>query len=78
MEEHRDRVSTATNAATLGDLQALVSDLQTKNAPVQLPKLKIRSPLSSGSGRGIRVAVAAVFVLFGLVSAGGSSGDSSR
>jgi hypothetical protein len=77
MEEHRDRVSTATNAATLGDLQALVSDLQTKNAPVQLPKLKFRAPLSSGNGRGIRVAVAAVLVLFGLGLGWGIFSDSS-
>ena len=28
MEEHRQRVSTATNATTLGELQALVGDLQ--------------------------------------------------
>jgi hypothetical protein len=34
MEEHRQRVSAATNATTLGELQSLVSDLQTSNAPV--------------------------------------------
>src|SRR6185312_12500534 len=28
MEEHRQRVSAATNATTLGDLQSLVTDLQ--------------------------------------------------
>jgi len=40
MEEHRERVSTATNAVTLGDLQALVADLQTDSALVQLPVVK--------------------------------------
>jgi Domain of unknown function (DUF1707) len=37
MEEHRQRVSAATNAATLGELQSLVADLQTANASVKLP-----------------------------------------
>jgi hypothetical protein len=32
MEEHRERISTATNAVTLGDLQALVADLQNDSA----------------------------------------------
>jgi hypothetical protein len=79
MEEHRERVSTATQAATLGDLQALVSDLQTENAPVQLPKLRIRTPFSSvsGNGRGMRVAVASVLVLFGVGLGWGIFGHSS-
>jgi hypothetical protein len=34
MEEHRRRVSAATTATTLGELQSLVSDLQTSSAPV--------------------------------------------
>ena len=37
MEEHRQRVSAATQAVTLGDLQALVTDLQTDKAALQLP-----------------------------------------
>ena len=37
MEEHRQRVATATTAATLGELQSLVADLQTANAPVKSP-----------------------------------------
>ena len=32
MEEHRQRVSAATNAATLGELESLVADLQTAGA----------------------------------------------
>ena len=37
--EHRERVSSATRAVTLGDLHALVGDLQTETAPVKLPVL---------------------------------------
>ena len=67
MEEHRQRVATATNAATLGELQSLVADLQTANAPVKLPDLKrpAAARLQSG-GWGIRAAVAAVLVLLGI------------
>jgi Domain of unknown function (DUF1707) len=70
MEEHRQRVATATNAATLGDLQSLVADLQNENAPVQLPTLRAPAKFSAGAGVrggwGIRVAIAAVLVLLGL------------
>ncbi|MCV7383123.1 DUF1707 domain-containing protein [Mycolicibacter longobardus] len=37
--EHRERISAATRAVTLGDLHALVTDLQTASAPVKLPTL---------------------------------------
>jgi Domain of unknown function (DUF1707) len=77
MEEHRQRVSAATNAATLGDLQSLVSDLQTHNAPVQLPKLKSANPLSAGGGWGIRIAMAVVLVLLGVGIGWGVFGSSS-
>jgi hypothetical protein len=74
MEEHRQRVSAATKATTLGDLQSLVADLQTANAPVKspsklwaLPTLKkpAAARLQSG-GWGMRAAVAAVLVLLGI------------
>jgi hypothetical protein len=73
MEEHRQRVATATTAATLGELQSLVADLQNANAPVQLPTLK-SSPRSAGKlwaqsaggGWGLRIATAGVLVLFGM------------
>lgn len=65
-EEHRQRVAAATNAATLGDLQGLVSDLQTANAPVQLPNLKPRIARAAGRGWGIRAAIAGVLVLLGI------------
>ncbi|WP_059014607.1 DUF1707 domain-containing protein [Mycobacterium sp. M26] len=68
MAEHGERVKAATTAMTLGDLRALVSDLQTENAPVQLPTLKkprLRSP-SAGGGWGLRAAVAGVLVTLGI------------
>jgi len=34
MAEHRERIGAATNAVTLGDLQALLTDLQTDSTPV--------------------------------------------
>jgi hypothetical protein len=69
MEEHRQRVASATNAATLGQLADLVSDLQNTNAPVQMPNLKSRPQLwarPAGGGWGIRIATAAVLVLLGM------------
>ncbi len=66
MEEHRERVASATTAATLGELQSLVSDLQNANAPVQLPTLKSRLRLPVGAGWGLRIATAGVLVLFGV------------
>jgi len=78
MEEHRTRVASATNAATLGDLQALVDDLQNENAPVQMPNLKkARMPGggAAGGGWGLRLAVAAVLVIFGIAVGWGLYGN---
>lgn len=68
MSEHQQRVKAATNATTLGDLRSLVSDLQTANAPVQLPTLKKPrlSVSGAGGGWGIRIATVAVLVLLGI------------
>jgi hypothetical protein len=67
MEEHRTRVALATQSETLGDLQSLISDLQNANAPVQLPDLKRRPRVPSGTGGwGMRLAVAGVLVLLGV------------
>ncbi|MGA5462558.1 DUF1707 SHOCT-like domain-containing protein [Mycobacterium sp. NPDC050041] len=81
MTEHGERVKAATNAATLGDLQALMSDLQTA-APVQLRELKEprKLPLpgkGSGPGLGLRLATAAVLVLFGIAVGWGLYGNTS-
>jgi hypothetical protein len=76
MEEHRTRVALATGAETLGDLQSLVSDLQTNNAPVQLPDLKKRPKLAgAGSSRGIGIAIAAVLVVLGIAIGWGLYGN---
>lgn len=69
MTEHAERVKAATNAATLGELRTLVGDLQTANAPVQLPTLTApRSPAipRTATGWGLRIAAAAVLVLLGI------------
>lgn len=76
MAEHQQRVNAATNAATIGDLRSLVGDLQTANAPVQLPDL--RGPrLGSRAGWGIRAAVAGVLVLLGIGIGWGLYGNTS-
>jgi len=63
MQEHRERVSTATSAVTLGDLRAVVADLQLDSAPVQLRAAK--SPSKFG-GWGILAAAFVVSVLLGV------------
>lgn len=78
MTEHEQRVKAATNAATLGDLRALVSDLQTADAPVQLPDLKpARLPAGSRAGWGMRLAVGTVLVLLGIGIGWGLYGNTS-
>jgi Domain of unknown function (DUF1707) len=79
MAEHGERVKAATTATTLGQLQGLVADLQTKNAPVQLPDL--RKPARAGGGNaagwGMRIATAAVLVLLGMGIGWGLYGNTS-
>jgi Domain of unknown function (DUF1707) len=78
MTEHGERVKAATNAATLGELQHLVSDLQNSNSPVQLPSLKKRPRLpGAGSSRGIGIAIAAVLVVLGIAIGWGLYGNTS-
>ena len=77
MSEHGQRVKAATNAATLGDLRALVSDLQTSNAPVQLPAFKSPSSAGTRAGWGIRIAAASVLVLTGIGIGWGLYGNTS-
>src|ERR1700742_1608554 len=64
-EEHRERVSRATNAVTLGDLKVLVSDLQGNNTPARLRTAKSNA-LPKVGGRGIAIAALVVSVLFGM------------
>jgi hypothetical protein len=79
MEEHRTRVALATGAETLGDLQSLISDLQTNNAPVQLPNLKKRPRLPGAGGGSWRfgLAVSVVLVLLGIAIGWGLYGNTS-
>jgi hypothetical protein len=82
MEEHRQRVAAATTAATLGDLQALVDDLQTGNAPVQMPQLSKPSRFTDGGNAGGRAwgftaAITAVLVVLGIAIGWGLYGNSS-
>ena len=63
MAEHRERVGTATNAVTLGDLQTLLADLQTDSTPVSPAKAK--SPPKFGAP-GILAAAFVVSVLLGV------------
>ena len=69
MEEHRLRVSAATNATTLGELQSLVSDLQIRRAAPQFPNLK-----SLADDRRVRIAVLLVVALLGVGIAWGLYG----
>ncbi len=57
-EEHRERVSAATKATTLGELRSLVADLQLHPPPEESPTSKSRV-----GGRGIRVGVALALLL---------------
>jgi hypothetical protein len=76
MEEHRTRVALATGAETLGDLQSLISDLQTSNAPVQLPDLNKPSRLPRGNWK-MGLAFSAVLVLLGIAIGWGLYGNTS-
>jgi hypothetical protein len=76
MEEHRQRVATATNASTLGELAGLVADLQNSNAPVKMPSLKQPSGLTGG-GWGMRAALAGVLLVVGIAIGWGLYGNTS-
>ena len=66
MEEHLERVSAATKAVTLGDLQALVADLQTDSSPLQLPAAKPAPKSPKFSGWGLLAIAFVVSVLLGV------------
>ncbi len=75
MAEHGDRIKSATNAATLGELQALVSDLQVATPPIQLsPPDRRRLPMA-GSGWPIRAAIAGVLIVLGIAIGWGLYGN---
>ena len=66
MEEHRERVSAATKAVTLGDLQALVADLQTDSTALHPPAVKGPPVSPKFGGRGMVAIAFAVSVLLGV------------
>ncbi len=66
MEEHRERVSAATKAVTLGDLQALVTDLQTDSTALPTPAVKRPRPPPKFGGWGSLAVAFAVSVLLGI------------
>lgn len=72
-EEHRERVSAATKAVTLGDLQSLVGDLQT---PTTLPGPAAVAPTSPRPNGWVLLAAAfVVSVLLGIGIGWGLYGD---
>ena len=77
MTEHAQRVKAATSAATLGELRSLVGDLQTANAPVQLPTLRSPRAVRPRGALAIRLATMGVLVLLGIGIGWGLYGNSS-
>lgn len=76
-EEHRQRISTATRAVTLGELHAVVADLQTASAPVRLPVLDKQARLGVRGIRGLAVAALGAAVLLGIGIGWGVYGNTS-
>ncbi|MGE2737422.1 DUF1707 SHOCT-like domain-containing protein [Mycolicibacterium vaccae] len=82
MAEHGERVKTATSATTLGQLQDLVSDLQSDQeisdraagVPV-ITKIVNRGVPGYRAGWGIKAAIAAVLVVFGIAIGWGLYGN---
>ncbi|MEB3020045.1 DUF1707 SHOCT-like domain-containing protein [[Mycobacterium] crassicus] len=72
--EHRERISAATSAVTLGDLHALVADLQTADVPVQLPTLA--KPMRFGS-LGVALGALGAALLVGVGIGWGVYGNTS-
>lgn len=77
MTEHGQRVKAATNAATLGELRAVIDDLQTSNAPVALPTLHAPRNAASRAAWGTRAAIGSVLVLLGIGIGWGLYGNTS-
>ncbi len=77
MEEHRERVSTATNAVTLGQLRTLLADLQTGNAALQPPPVVSPGAMTKYRTWGIWAAAFFVSVLLGIGIGWGMYGNTS-
>ncbi|BBX64244.1 hypothetical protein MSAS_34180 [Mycobacterium saskatchewanense] len=66
MAEHQQRVSTATSAVTLGDLRALVSDLQSGSAVLQPPPVTRARRLATPNGWALLAIAFVASVLLGM------------
>lgn len=66
MEEHRQRVSAATKAITLGDLQDLVNDLQADSSALPTTTVKAGPVAPTFRGWGVLAAAFVVSVLLGV------------
>ena len=77
MEEHRQRVSPATNAVTLGDLQALVDDLQTESTALRVPAIMSRAKSPRFGAWGVLAVAVVVSVLLGVDIGWGLYGNTS-
>lgn len=78
MAEHQQRVSTATSALTLGDLRALVSDLQSGSAVLQPPPVTRAPRLATPNGWALLAIAFVASVLLGMGSVGGCTATPSR
>ncbi|MUM17061.1 DUF1707 domain-containing protein [Mycobacterium sp. CBMA271] len=76
MEEHRERVASATTAATLAQLTSLVSDLQNAKSAANMPVLKL--PGNNWRRRWyVPAALTTVLVLIGVLIGWGAYGNTS-
>ncbi len=76
MEEHRERVTSATNAPTLAQLSSLVSDLQNAKSAANMPVLK-RPELNWRRRWYVPAAVTIALVLVGVLIGWGAYGNTS-
>ncbi len=74
-QEHRERVSAATNAVTLGDLQDLVGDLQSAGTALPALTARPRPKLPKLGGWGVLAAAFVASVLLGVIIGWGLYGN---
>ncbi|ADU01830.1 MULTISPECIES: DUF1707 SHOCT-like domain-containing protein [Mycolicibacterium] len=78
MTEHGERVKSATTASTLGQLQDLVSDLQTAKTIAEPTVItRVINRQVARPGWGVKAAIAAVLVVLGIAIGWGLYGNSS-
>ncbi|MDG4667288.1 DUF1707 domain-containing protein [Mycobacterium sp. 236(2023)] len=77
MAEHGERVKTATNASTLGQLEELITDLQTGKSLTDTPVKKVIKRPTIKPGWGLKAAMAAVLIVLGVAVGWGLYGNTS-